>query len=519
MVAPIRTLPRSTARIRQTTLLTEFGTAAVLTLGGMFVTFVSLRMTGPWFPLAFVLLACLAMSIFVKPILGVYLTIFLALVGDGPTIEWYPFALNFSSRQSILFLHDSLTISPIEVYLAITALAWFAQLASTREWRLEGRPVLLPMTLFVSCLVIGLVWGIGVNGGDTNVAIWELRPLLYMPVMFILVSNLFTRTSHYMYLAIAAIAAISIQNVFAIYFYLGLDPVAAEEIEGLTEHAASIHYDWMIVLLIAALTIRRCTPGLRILLVLSGIPTMVTFVLSQRRAAVVALGAGMLMYFLILLVRQRRTFMTLFPVTLLAVVGYTAAFWNSSSGVGFGARAVKTVIAPDALSDRDTSSNIYRLIENYNLVYTVRANPLLGVGFGQPFEQPVQLPDISFFVFYEYIPHNSILWIWLKTGYIGFVTLLVIVAFTVRAGTRAALALPTGNLLAATIAALGYVVMFLVFAFVDIAWDPRSTLFLGACIALCANIVRLWEQEQPDNESTGGTAAEIDHPVRAGANS
>lgn len=465
---------------------------------GLSIAFVGSRMAGPWFPLAFVLLACLALAIFVKPVVGVYLTVFFALVGDGPTIEWYPFGLNFSSRQSILFLHDSLTISPIEIYLGLTAVGWFAQMAGERRFRLEGRPVVGPMMLFIVMLTIGFVWGIGVQGGDTNVAIWELRPVLYMPVMFLLVSNLFTRSEQYTRLAVLAIVAISIQNILAFYHYLGLDEVAVEELEGLTEHAASIQYDWMFVLLIALLTVRHCTLGLRLFTAVAAAPTMVAFVLSQRRAAVVALGAGLLLYFLVLFVRQRRTFFVLFPITVLAVLGYTLAFWNSSSGVGFGARAVKTVFAPEALSERDTSSNIYRLIENFNLVFTIRSHPLLGVGFGQPFDQPATLPDISFFVFYEFIPHNSILWIWLKTGYLGFVTLLVIVAFTLRAGTRAALTLPSGNLLAVTIASLGYVVMFLVFAFVDIAWDPRSTLFLGACMAMCANVVRLWEREQPD---------------------
>ncbi|NNE11577.1 MAG: O-antigen ligase family protein [Ilumatobacter sp.] len=482
---------------------------------GTAVLVVSLRMAGPYFPLAFVVLVSLAGSILVKPIFGVYLTIFLTLVSDGPTIEWYPFALNFSSRQSILFLHDSLTISPIEIFLGLTMLAWFAHVAGAREWRLEGRPVLLPMVAFVFCLMVGMVWGLGIQGGDTTVAIWELRPLLYMPVMFFLVSNLFTRTVHYIRLSIVALAAISVQNVLALQHYLGLDPIQAEELEGLTEHAGSIHYDWLFVLLIAALTIKHCTSGFRFLVLLAAMPTFVTFVLSQRRAAVVALGAGVLLYFIVLLVRQRATFLKLFPVTVLAVAGYSVAFWNSSGGVGFGARAIKTVLSPEELSERDTNSNIYRLIENYNLVFTIRNNPLFGVGFGQPFDQPVTLPDISFFVFYEFIPHNSILWIWLKTGYLGFVTLLVIVAFTLRAGTRATLALPSGNLLAVTIAGLGYVVMFLVFAFVDIAWDSRSTLFLGACIALCANVVRLWESEHPDRSD--GTASEHPVPVSTGS--
>jgi hypothetical protein len=37
---------------------------------------------------------------------------------------------------------------------------------------------------------------------------------------------------------------------------------------------------------------------------------------------------------------------------------------------------------------------------------------------------------------------------------------------------------------------LSYVVMFLVFAYVDIAWDGRSTVVLALAMALCADFVQ-----------------------------
>jgi O-antigen ligase len=114
-----------------------------------------------------------------------------------------------------------------------------------------------------------------------------------------------------------------------------------------------------------------------------------------------------------------------------------------------------------------------------------------GVGFGKPFYQPVQLPYIPGFGFGEFKPHNSIVWIWLKMGYLGFVTLLFIIAATIRSGTHAFLRLTSGNTLAVSVAGLAYVVMFVIFAYVDIIWAPQTALFLGVCIALCANIQRL----------------------------
>lgn len=446
------------------------------------------------FSFAFAMLVFGAAAILIRPILGVYLTLFFVLIGDGPTIHWFPFALNLSSEESILYVHDALTFTPIEIYLSVTVVSWIAHVAGARQWRLSGSPVLWPLMIFAGLVVIGVLYGVGVRGGSLTVAIWEVRPILYIPVMFVLVSNLFTRTKHYVCLAATAVGAISIQNVLAIQHYNALPRGERELMEGLTEHAAAVHYDWLFMLLLA-LCLFGGSRRARILVAIAAIPTVYVFVLSQRRAAVIALVAGFLAFSLVLYVRRRSAFMVMMPIVGVMTAMYTAAFWNATGGVGFGARAIKSVIATDQVSERDASSNVYRAIENYNLVFTVRSEPLMGVGFGMPFYQPWPLPDLSFFVFYEYIPHNSIVWIWLKAGYLGFVMLLFVIAVTLRAGIGAALRLPFGNGLAVTVGALTYVVMYLVFAYVDIAWDPRSTLFLAVCMATCVNMVRLHEDE------------------------
>jgi O-antigen ligase len=189
--------------------------------------------------------------------------------------------------------------------------------------------------------------------------------------------------------------------------------------------------------------------------------------------------------------RRRRAFLAVVPLVVLLTAGYTVAFWNATSGVGFGAQAIKTVIAPDSVSERDRSSDLYRAIENYDLAYTLRAEPLTGVGFGKPFYRPIPLPDISFFVFYQYIPHNTIVWVWLKLGYFGFISMLVMFATTIRAGTRAALRVPSGNTLAVAVGALAAVVMFILFAYVDIAFTAQSSVFLAVAVATCGNMMRV----------------------------
>jgi O-antigen ligase len=173
----------------------------------------------------------------------------------------------------------------------------------------------------------------------------------------------------------------------------------------------------------------------------------------------------------------------IFPVVLLVTAAYLGAFWNASGMPGFPAQAVKTVVAPEQQSEEDEASDNYRDIETHNIVTTIRANPVTGVGFGQRFYQPWPLPNISFFVFWEYITHNSILWIWMKAGIGGFIAMLWVFATALRKGARALLAAEDAPTRALTVTTTAYVLMFAIFAYVDIAWDTRNVVLLAVCLA------------------------------------
>ena len=72
-------------------------------------------------------------------------------------------------------------------------------------------------------------------------------------------------------------------------------------------------------------------------------------------------------------------------------------------------------------------------------------------------------------------------------GFFGFVAMLFLFGRAVQLGARSVLAGAHRRARRVVLAGLAYVVMFLVFAYVDIAWDIRSTVFLGVAFALCAD--------------------------------
>ena len=285
-----------------------------------------------------------------------------------------------------------------------------------------------------------------------------------------------------MWLAVVAIVA---NALFALRYLATLSPVQLEEREDLGEHAASVHFNVLFLLVIVLYLFRGSNRAARLVLLLLCLPVGYAYLLAERRSAVVAFAVGLLLVVLSLWWRNRRQFFVVFPILLLFSTGYIAAFWNSEASAGFPAQAVKTVISEDQASAKDRSSDLYRDIENFDLNFTIQSSPITGLGFGQKFLRPVPLPDISAFEFYEYIPHNSILWIWIKTGFFGFLSMLTLFALAMREGVKTLARERDPTYSAFVLVSVAYVCMYAIFAFVDIAWDPRSMVFLALAMAFC----------------------------------
>ena len=322
---------------------------------GLVIGLVGFERLGGTFALALAALACVAVAILLRPIAGVYLTVFFSVVGDGSTMGGYPFNFNFSSTRSFLYITNALTFSPLELCLALTVVSWFVHAPALARGRCaaslcDGRCWPSPAW---SCSAS--LYGVGVGGGDITVAMWELRPLLYLVAMYLLASTLFTRSSHYVSLAWVIIAGdLGPERVRAQATTSRSSAAERDALEALTEHTASLLYNYVFLLALAPVRAAQVfAAGARSLLLVASIPTVYVFVLSQRRAAFVALVAGFIVLALVLCFRRRRLFFVVVPVVLLLIAGYTVAFWNATEGVGFGAAAIKSVVAPGSLSEKD----------------------------------------------------------------------------------------------------------------------------------------------------------------------
>jgi O-antigen ligase len=290
----------------------------------------------------------------------------------------------------------------------------------------------------------------------------------------------------------AAMVGVAIQSIFSLQYYRGLPAQERASLETLSEHSATIPMAALFILFACALMF-KCSRWLRWTTFLLGIPVMWAFLLSQRRAAMVALFVGLFIALAVLFQRRRRAFWFVAPTVAILATGFVLATWHARGALGLPAQAVKTVLFPNQLNDADTSSDLYRQIEAHDLYYTIQSSRAFGMGFGRPFLQPIPLPNLSFFEFWQYIPHNNVLWIWIKLGFLGFVAMLFMFARGVQLGARSVALVRSNDHAAFVVVGLTYVVMFITFAYVDIAWDPRSTVFLALSMALCADFVQAYD--------------------------
>jgi O-antigen ligase len=462
----------------------------VVVAGGLMIAAVGRsRVTEPFLGLSLALVMLLLLGWLIHPRATVYATLFLTAVSDIVTVWWFPFVKNLSSRESISYVADTLTISPLEITLyAGFAISTVRRYANTRTI-IPRTPLTWPLAVFTSFVFLGFVRGVS-SGGNLRVAVIEARPFFYIVLVFAIIMNECSENAHLRYAWWALLAGVFVQSLLSIEYLSRLSASQRDDLESLNEHGSTLGHNMVLVALLALVLLGVKRPLTKWLMLLAAIPTIFVFFVGERRAGVAALVVGGAALAVVLFWRRRRAFWILTPLVTVLLAGYVLAFWNSTSSVAFPAQAIKTIIAPNSASAADRSSDLYRAIEAYDLNYTIRASPLQGLGFGHPFLRPIPLPDISFFELNAYMPHNSILWVWIKIGFGGFVAMFYLFAKAIMLGVDRIRRVDHGpDLVIATVGVL-FVVMYAVYSYVDVSWDARNTVLLGLALATCVGLDR-----------------------------
>jgi hypothetical protein len=264
--------------------------------------------------------------------------------------------------------------------------------------------------------VIGLIVLGYKNQGDMQMAKIQVQNfILVLGVAYLFAISMRGLPDHRV-LGVLLVTAACLKSLYAVFvFYAVPEAFVISNGAYATTHGDSMLFASATVLLIvmfAEQPVRRYGVLCAILLPL----LMAGMVANSRRLVWVEVAAGLVTFWLI----SRRS--KLKRVVIYAMVAafplflaYVAVGWNSGSKVFAPVKLFRSV--GDSKVDNST---LYRDLENYDLLATMRINPIIGSGFGHPFAEPVTLPDISFFREFRYMPHNSILGLWAFAGPVGF---------------------------------------------------------------------------------------------------
>ena len=111
--------------------------------------------------------------------------------------------------------------------------------------------------------------------------------------------------------------------------------------------------------------------------------------------------------------------------------------WNSNSGLGAPARAIKSQVSPNY---RDASSDTYRVKENANLELNIKQGGPLGKGYGVKINYALPIVDISSLdPVIAYVPHNQVLDVLVSMGLLGGVAVWFLIGAGIISGSRLAL--------------------------------------------------------------------------------
>jgi hypothetical protein len=330
------------------------------------------------------------------------------------------------------------------------------------------------ISMAVSVAAVAMLCGLGAaKGGDMQMAKIQVQNFLQMLLVGYLVAVSLRDVRDYRTLGKLIVAAAILRSLYVLYVAHTLSTPTGEPLAVAATHGDSLLFAAAAVLLIIRFLEQPSSRGA--LWCAGVIPVLALAMLANNRRLVWAeVAAGLLVFaFVSRRSRMKRLLANAFLLSLPLIVMYVAAGWNSKSKIFAPVKTFRSM--GDGQVDPST---LYRDLENYNLLLTMRFNQMTGAGFGQPFAETVTLPNISFFREYRYMPHNSVLGLWAFTGPFGFGGLFVSVMVAVYLAARSYKHARTADARTAAYMVIAMVAIYAAHCWGDIGFSERRTIFL-----------------------------------------
>jgi hypothetical protein len=450
-------------------------------------------------PLIMMLLGLVAAPlVWRKPILGAYALIFSAAAVETFNME---FPDSFTDRFPLYKPFDQMGL-PIPITATELMMLGMIVLVSLkrigeRKVPLELGPLFPALAIYLVFVIFGVANGIG-NGGEFNIAIWEMRAQFYPLFMYLIVYNLVSEHAHarkIMWLYIGVVAFKGLLGVFRLVFVLkgNLEAVTVvSRNNSLMSHEESLLFAAFLTFGALLFLFKADRRQLKFIMYTS-FPVALSFLANQRRAGIMALILSLMVVGLVVYIQQpklRRPLIYAVIAFMVVMAPYTVAFRNSSGLIAQPARSVLSIVRPDA---RDAGSNDYRVLEGENVGRNIALHPIIGAGYGREMELFVDLPNLTnIFSLWAFIPHNTILWVWMRLGILGFAAFWFMVGRMLMDTSLSARRVRDPYLKAIAILTITMIMAWITQGLVDMGLtDFRLNMLLGAFIGLSARLPQL----------------------------
>ena len=283
---------------------------------------------------------------------------------------------------------------------------------------------ILGYIVFVS---IGWVFGLA-TGGDFKISLMEVRAQFYLLLTYLLVVN--TVNNRKQVLTIIWMMAVCLTVKGAMYTFRRYVTMAGLPLpdQGVGSHEEAFLFD---AIMLFGLVLWLCGVHRRLqTFILLTLPlTILGNLATNRRAATAAfviVVPVLILSTFVAIPRRRKMAAILGIILMVGGNAYYRAFKYSNSAIAQPARAIRSQFEPD---QRDKQSNEYRTAENANLMYNIKQKPILGHGYGKHMQIVVPMEDISkVYAYWDIMPHNQVLWVWMRTGSLGFFAFWMMIA-------------------------------------------------------------------------------------------
>jgi hypothetical protein len=324
-------------------------------------------------------------------------------------------------------------------------------------------------------------WGL-LTGGDVRNSLWQVRQPAAAPLLVLAFSQFLDIRRHQAVLGFSVLSAAAVKAAFGLYVYEAIYRPLNEKPPFVTTHSDSVLFVAAMII-VSMFAASRRTWGAVALAALA-LPCLgVAVVINNRRLAWVELGLSALVLYLLLPPNRLKQALTRTALAMVPVAGlYVAVGWSSNASVFLPVRVLRSL--GDSNQDRSAAT---RDIENYNLVQTLKVNPLLGVGFGHEYKEVSRADDIStYFPQYRFIPHNSFLGLWAFGGALGFTFVWLPLAAGLFLAARSFRCARTSIEQTTAITLVGVVVAYTVQCWGDMGLQSWPATFLNSAALACA---------------------------------